>query len=243
DAYAEWLRRLRTVCSARGIVLILDEVFMGFRLAPGGAQEYFGVRADMVTYGKTLGGGLPVGVLCGSAALMRRYRDDHPADICFARGTFNTHPYVMGAMHAFLERLERPEVQALYDGQDERFDRWSRQLNAMLDQAGVPARVAHMASVWTVLYAGSSRYNWMLQFYLRAHGVALSWVGSGRMILGLNWTDGDFEDLAGRFVAAALQMQADGWWWQAPGQTDRGIRRGILGRALRSAWRRLVHGA
>ena len=60
----------------RGIVLIFDEVFVGFRLAPGGAQEYFGVRADMVTYGKTLGGGLPVGVLCGRAradeALPRR---------------------------------------------------------------------------------------------------------------------------------------------------------------------------
>ena len=58
----DWLRKLREVCTERGIVLIFDEVFVGFRLAPGGAQEYFGVRADMVTYGKTLGGGLPVGV-------------------------------------------------------------------------------------------------------------------------------------------------------------------------------------
>jgi glutamate-1-semialdehyde 2,1-aminomutase len=73
-AYAEWLQRLRQVCSERGIVLIFDEVFVGFRLAPGGAQEYFGVRADMVTYGKTLGGGLPVGVVCGKRELMKRYR-------------------------------------------------------------------------------------------------------------------------------------------------------------------------
>ena len=56
-AYTDWLAQLREVCSERGIVLIFDEVFLGFRLAPGGAQEYFGVRADMVTYGKTLGGG------------------------------------------------------------------------------------------------------------------------------------------------------------------------------------------
>ena len=95
-AYAEWLRQLREVCTERGIVLIFDEVFVGFRLAPGGAQEYFGVRADMVTYGKTLGGGLPVGVVCGRKDLMKRFRDDRPADICFARGTFNSHPYVMG---------------------------------------------------------------------------------------------------------------------------------------------------
>src|ERR1700750_146990 len=108
EAYAEWLRRLRSVCSSRGIVLIFDEIFLGFRIAIGGAQEYFGVRADMVTYGKTLGGGLPVGggvpvgVLCGRKELMRRFRDDRPADICFARGTFNSHPYVMTAMEEFL---------------------------------------------------------------------------------------------------------------------------------------------
>ena len=62
-------KRLREVCTERGIVLIFDEVFVGFRLARGGAQEYFGVKADMVTYGKTLGGGLPVGVVCGRTRL------------------------------------------------------------------------------------------------------------------------------------------------------------------------------
>jgi glutamate-1-semialdehyde 2,1-aminomutase len=96
-AYSAWLKRLRAVCSERGIVLIFDEVFVGFRLAPGGAQDYFGVRADMVTYGKTLGGGLPVGVVCGQRALMKRFREDRPADICFARGTFNSLPSRRGA--------------------------------------------------------------------------------------------------------------------------------------------------
>jgi glutamate-1-semialdehyde 2,1-aminomutase len=90
--YRDWLQALRQVCTERGIVLIFDEVFVGFRLAAGGAQEYFGVRADMVTYGKSLAGGLPVGVVCGRQDLMRRFRDHRPADICFARGTFNSHP-------------------------------------------------------------------------------------------------------------------------------------------------------
>ena len=110
EAYAEWLRRLRAVCTNRGIVLIFDEIFLGFRIALGGAQEYFGVRADMVTYGKTLGGGLPVGVLCGRKDLMKRFRDDRPADICFARGTFNSHPYVMTAMEEFLRRIETSDI-------------------------------------------------------------------------------------------------------------------------------------
>ena len=74
-AYSEWLKALREVCTERNIVLIFDEVFVGFRLAAGGAQEYFGVRADMVTYGKSLAGGLPVGVVCGRKDLMRRFRD------------------------------------------------------------------------------------------------------------------------------------------------------------------------
>ena len=71
-------------------MLIFDEVFVGFRLAPGGAQAYFGVRADLVTYGKTLGGGLPIGAVCGKKHLMKRFREDRPADICFARAARST---------------------------------------------------------------------------------------------------------------------------------------------------------
>ena len=234
QAYTAWLQRLREVCDERGIVLIFDEVFMGFRLAPGGAQEYFGVRADMVTYGKTLGGGLPVGVVCGEAALMKRFRPERPADICFARGTFNAHPYVMAAMNVFLKRLERPEVLALYDDQHARWDQRASRLNQAFEVAGLPVRVANMATVWTITYTQPSRYNWMLQFYMRLHGLGLSWVGSGRIIFSLNFTDKDFEEVAARFVAAARQMQEDGWWLQEPAQTNRDIRRGILMEMLRN---------
>jgi glutamate-1-semialdehyde 2,1-aminomutase len=233
-AYTEWLQQVREVCTARGIVLIFDEVFVGFRLAPGGAQEYFGVKADMVTYGKTLGGGLPVGAVCGRRDLMKRYREDRPADICFARGTFNSHPYVMGAMQAFLNRLDTPEVKAIYEGLDERWNARATMLNQRLAAADVPVRVANLSSIWTVLYTSPSRYNWMLQFYLRAQGLALSWVGSGRLIFSLNYSDADFDAVADRFVAAAQAMQADGWWWTVPEQTNRTIRRGLLREVLRT---------
>ncbi|MFT3717656.1 aminotransferase class III-fold pyridoxal phosphate-dependent enzyme [Pseudorhodoferax sp.] len=232
-AYTDWLRRLREVCSARGIVLILDEVFLGFRLAPGGAQQYFGVRADLVVYGKTLGGGLPVGVVCGPHRLMQRWREDRPADVCLARGTFNAHPYVMGAMQVFLERLATPGVQALYEGLDATWGARAARLNALLEQAGVPVRVGAMSTVWAVGYTQASRYHWMLQYYLRAEGLALSWVGTGRLIFSLDHGEQDFEEVARRFVAACRAMQADGWWWQSQGLTQASIRRSILRELLR----------
>ena len=227
-AYGDWLRRLADICRANGVVLILDDVFTGFRLAMGGAQEYFGIRPDLVTYGKTLGGGLPVGVLCGRADLMRRYRDDRPVDICFARGTFNSHPYVMAAMNAFLRRLDTPEVRQLYDGLDERWDERAARLNAMLSEDELPVRVANLSTIWTVCYTAPSRYNWMLQFYLRAEGLALSWVGTGRIIFSLDYDDAAFDEVASRFVAAGRKMRDDGWWWSNPALTDKAIRRRML---------------
>ena len=235
-AYSAWLRQLREVCTARGIVLIFDEVFVGFRLAPGGAQEYFGVRADMVTYGKTLGGGLPVGVVCGRADLMRRYRDERPGDVCLARGTFNSHPYVMGAMHEFLERLGSEAVQLLYRDLDTVWNGRAVQLNARLTAENLPVQVANLSSIWTVSYTRASQYNWMFQYYLRAHGLALSWVGTGRFIFSHNYTDEDFAEVAARIVAAARDMDRDGWWWSDPTLTNRAIRRRLLREVLQAWW-------
>jgi len=228
EAYTDWLKRLRAVCTERNIVLIFDEVFVGFRLALGGAQEYFGIRADIVTYGKTLGGGLPIGVVCGRKDLMKRYRDDRPADICFARGTFNSHPYVMGAMSAFLERIESPEIRKLYGTLDSVWNNRAEQFNRRLRDEGLPVQVANMSSIWSVVYTRPSRYNWMLQYYLRAEGLALSWIGTGRFIFSLNYTDADFEAVTSKFVTAARAMQQDGWWWSYPLATNTSIRRQIL---------------
>jgi glutamate-1-semialdehyde 2,1-aminomutase len=181
-----------------------------------------------VTYGKTVAGGFPVGVLCGRRDLMRRYDERRPADICFARGTFNSHPYVMAAMQVFLERIQRPEVQRLYERLEERWNERAARLNRALQAEKLPVRVANLSTVWTVCYTRPSRYNWMLQYYLRAEGLALSWVGTGRLIFSLDCGDADFDTVAERFVAACRAMERDGWWWADAALTNGSIRRGIL---------------
>jgi glutamate-1-semialdehyde 2,1-aminomutase len=236
EAYTCWLQQLRAVCTERRIALIFDEVFVGFRIALGGAQEYFGVRADLVTYGKTLGGGFPVGVVCGRHEWMKRFREDRPADICLARGTFNSHPYVMGAMTEFLHRLETPEMLLLYDGLDELWNRRTETMNSRLGEEGLPVRVENLSSIWTVCYTRPSRYNWMLQYYLRAEGLVLSWVGTGRLIFSLNYSDADFAAVMDRFLAAARAMDQDGWWWTGAASSNKSIRRQLLRELLASYW-------
>jgi glutamate-1-semialdehyde 2,1-aminomutase len=237
-AYSAWLKALREVCTERKIVLIFDEVFVGFRIAHRGAQQYFGVSADMVTYGKSLAGGLPVGVVCGRKELMRRFRDDRPADICFARGTFNSHPYVMTAMDEFLCRLASPNFRAVYDGLDETWNGRANALNDRLAAANLPVRLSNLSSIWMVHYTEPCRYNWMLQYYLRAEGLALSWVGTGRLIFSLNYTDADFAEVANRFMGAAEKMKRDGWWWHEASLTNKNIRRQILKEMLAEVFSR-----
>jgi glutamate-1-semialdehyde 2,1-aminomutase len=228
EAYTNWLKKLREVCTERNIVLIFDEVFLGFRLAKGGAQAYFGVQADMVTYGKTLGGGYPVGVVCGRADLMKRFRSERPADICFARGTFNAHPHVMGAMSVFLEKIEQPEVTEVYQNLDTTWDQRRERFNRVMTEKGLPLRAANMSSVWSLYYTDTSRYNWMLQYYLRSEGLALSWVGTGRLIFSLNYSDSDFEHVLNRFVAACEAMKTSQWFWAPTELSNKKIRRSIL---------------
>jgi glutamate-1-semialdehyde 2,1-aminomutase len=144
----------------------------------------------------------------------------------------------MGTMSVFLDRLDDADIRALYQDLDARWDGRAALLNARLEAAGLPARVANMSSIWTVYYTQPSRYNWMLQYYLRAEGLALSWVGTGRLIFSLNYTDEQFSIVADRFVAACEAMRGDGWWWSDDTVTNRSIKRQILRELVAVALRR-----
>jgi glutamate-1-semialdehyde 2,1-aminomutase len=209
-------------------VLIFDEVFTGFRLAYRGAQEFYGIKADLVTYGKTLGGGLPIGVLAGSHRLMQRFKDEQPVNVSFARGTFNSHPYVMGAMNVFLNRIRRADIQQQYQESESLWNSRVTAFNQRLQSEALPLRITNIHSILSVLYTQPSRYNWMFQFYLRQAGLELSWTGTGRLIMSYSFTDAQFSDVIDRFVTAAHQMEAGGWWWQNPELTNKAIKRQFL---------------
>jgi len=230
SSYARWLQTLREVCTDCAIPLIFDEVFTGFRLAPGGAQEYFGVRADMVVYGKTVAGGMPIGLVCGKAALMRRFDREHPMRLAYVVGTFSAHPPVMGAMNEFLKWLVQPDTAQLYREANQRCEDWVRSSNQSFAEASLPIRVVNLATVWTVLFKEPGRYNWLLQYYLRAENITLSWVGTGRCLSSLDFSAKDYQTLQEALVNAARKMKSDGWWLneeQQPGR-DKIMRNNLI---------------
>jgi glutamate-1-semialdehyde 2,1-aminomutase len=140
-------------------------------------------------------------------------------------------------MAEFLERLDSEEIRALYRNNDELWNRRAQELNERLSAQALPVQVANISSIWTVSYLQPSRYNWMFQYYLRAAGLALSWVGTGRFIFSLNYSDADFAEVADRFVSAAQAMQRDSWWWSRAGLTNKVLRRQVLSELLQTAWR------
>ena len=224
ERYRRWLHELRAACREASVPLIFDEVYTGFRLAPGGAQEYFGVAADMVVYGKTVAGGMPIGVVCGTKALMRRFDPERPMRLAYVIGTFSGHPVVMGAMNEFLRWIGEPATAGLYAEMNERCAEWARTTNHRLADAAMPIRVVHLGTVWTVLFTEPGRYNWLLQYYLRAEGVSMSWVGTGRCLSSMDFTEKDYEALQTKLLSAAQAMNADGWWPRAaenPGRERR----------------------
>jgi glutamate-1-semialdehyde 2,1-aminomutase len=234
--YARWLADLRSVCTAAGVPLILDEVYTGFRLAPRGAQDYFGVQADIVVYGKTVAGGLPIGVVCGRRELMRRFDPEHPMRLAYVVGTFSAHPLVMGAMHEFLTWATGPKADRCYEALNQRVGEWVDTTNRRLETQALPVRVANLGSIWTVIFTAPGRFNWLLQYYLRARGVMLSWVGTGRCLCSMDFREEHYAELREALVGAAQQMKDDAWWPDPATQAlgERQMQRYLLKDAVKS---------
>ena len=137
-----FLQGLRELCDQHGTLLIFDEVITGFRLARGGAQEFFGVRADLVTFGKIIGGGMPVGAYCGSRALMEQVA---PCGPVYQAGTLSGNPVAMAAGLAQLTYLnEHPEV---YETIAKKADRLADGMRQAAERAGAGVRINQVGSL------------------------------------------------------------------------------------------------
>jgi len=137
-----FLQGLRTLCDRYGALLLFDEVITGFRLGPGGAQQYYNVRADLVTFGKIIGGGMPVGAYCGSRALMEQVA---PCGGVYQAGTLSGNPVAMAAGLAQLRYLrDHPEVYAQIDSAAARL---AQGLRDIAQRHGVPTAVNQTGSL------------------------------------------------------------------------------------------------
>jgi amino acid adenylation domain-containing protein len=176
-----FVQALREICDGCGAALIFDEVVTGFRLAPGGAQQFYGVRADLCTYGKIIGGGLPFAAIAGSAQWLDaldgghwQYGDDsYPeAGVTYFAGTFVRHPLALAAAKATLTELKRGG-QAFYDDLNARTQGLIDRLNAAFVARGAPVKAVHCASLWRLQWDEDQKSISLFYYLARFHGLHL----------------------------------------------------------------------
>ena len=145
---------LRALCDRHGAILIFDEVMTGFRVAPGGAQERLGVRPDITTLGKIVGGGFPVGAYGGRADLMRRIAPEGPV---YQAGTLSGNPVAMAAGLATLREAAGP---TFYETLERRTARLVVGLGEAARRRGVPMTLGHAGSMWGLYLAAGPVRNY-----------------------------------------------------------------------------------
>jgi glutamate-1-semialdehyde aminotransferase/malonyl CoA-acyl carrier protein transacylase len=210
----EFLHDLRKITTESQTALVFDEVVTGFRTHPGGAQALFGVRADIATYGKVIGGGLPIGVVAGRSTYldaldggMWKYGDDSfpEVGVTFFAGTFVRHPLALAAARAVLLRLkeEGPELQRTLNLRTTRF---VETLNAHAEKAGAPVHVTHFSSWFCFNFPHDVPLASLFFAFMRLKGIHL-WEGRPGFLT-LAHTDKDLELVTAAFRETIVEMQA-----------------------------------
>jgi acyl transferase domain-containing protein len=226
-----FLHELRALTRRHGIALIFDEVITGFRLARGGAQEFFGVEADLATYGKLLGGGMPIGVVAGREQYIDRIDGgrwtygDHSAPsvpTTFFAGTFSKHPLTMAASLEVLEQLTRRGA-ALYTRLDGLTAQLANRLNTFFEQDAVPLRVAHCGSIFRIAPAGAlSSVSYLhepldlsLFYHHMIHRGVYFWEGRTGFLSDAH-TEADIAAVADAVESSVAALRAGGFLFATP---------------------------
>ncbi|HXN23479.1 MAG TPA: amino acid adenylation domain-containing protein [Candidatus Dormibacteraeota bacterium] len=209
-----FLKEVRAITQESGACLIFDEVVTGFRVHPGGCQALFDIRADLVTYGKVLAGGMPIGVLAGKAEYMDaldggiwQYGDDSfpSVGVTFFAGTFVRHPLAMAACAAVLKHLKE-QGPTLQQRLNERSAVLAKRLNALLEKNQVPTRIENFASIFYFSFPSGFRFGSLFYYHLREKGIHA--LEGFPCFLTTAHTDADIERIYKAFAETIAEMQA-----------------------------------
>ena len=221
----DFVQKLRAITRGTGTALVFDEVVLGFRTGPGGAQVHFGIQADLVTYGKVIGGGMPLGVICGQRKYMDaldggswQYGDDSMPEVgvTFFAGTFIRHPLTLAAARAVLLKLKEigPTLQQAVEAKTKDFvDR----LNTLFEDAAVPLKSTRFSSMWMLNADPGLKYFGLLYYHLRLRGIHL-WEGRPGF-LSTAHTAQDVDEILAAFQESTTALQAGGFFPLATGST------------------------
>ncbi|NRD57774.1 aminotransferase class III-fold pyridoxal phosphate-dependent enzyme, partial [Corallococcus exiguus] len=213
----EFLHQLRDLTQKSGSVYIFDEVITGFRMHPGGAQSIFGVQADVATYGKVVGGGMPIGVIAGKRPFMDaldgghwQFGDDSvpTVGVTYFAGTFVRHPLALAAAKAALEHMKAagPELQRSVSA---KADTLATTLNAFFDEVGAPLRIKHFGSLWKTFVTADAANADLLFCLLRDKGIHI-WDGFPCFFTTAH-SDADLQRLITAFQDSVTELQDAGF--------------------------------
>jgi acyl transferase domain-containing protein len=209
----EFLKELREITTDSHSALIFDEVITGFRIAPGGVQEFFGIKADLATYGKIVGGGMPIGVIAGSKRFMDaldggfwQYGDDSTptVGVTYFAGTFVRHPLAMRALREALLILKEGG-QELYDRINSTSDKFVEELNLFSQAVGAPIKINHFGGVLKPTMTDNGKNNDVFFTLMRKNGVHV--YDGFPWFVTLGHTGEDLKFVINTFKASVVEMQ------------------------------------
>lgn len=213
----EFLQQLRQFTEQEDIALIFDEIVTGFRIHPGGAQAYFGIKADIATYGKIVGGGLPIGVIAGKSKYMDaldggfwQYGDDSVPEVgvTYFAGTFVRHPLALAAAKAVLQHL-RQSGPSLQQNLNAKTDKFVAELMGYFQQMQAPYTVYNFGSLFMVKSAPEFLYGDLLFYLMREKGVHI-W-DHRPCFLTTAHSQADLDLAMAAFKASITEMQTAGF--------------------------------
>ena len=239
----EFLRELRTLTEQSGALLIFDEVVTGFRAHPQGVQGLFGIRADIASYGKAVGGGFPIGVIAGKRAYMDaldgghwQYGDDSVpgVGVTYFAGTFVRHPLALAATHASLQHFAEcgPALQADLNA---RCAEMVARVNAAMAELGAPFKLVTFASWWRNVFTEDLPYGDLLYVMLRDRGIHI--LDNFPCFLTTAHSRADIDRIVEAYRDAAAEMIASGFFpVRRQAQTEAGVRRLPSTEPQREVW-------